>query len=173
MHTYLTCVKRVIKTTIMVLLTNHNRCPISPNHRNLIFKFFAINLPTQSKSNKDAQTSIQFRISSKKSKTNTKKLISPLLTRPQGCQGCLKMPQDLLNMPYEVWCAKIAPKLKNIQKCLRKQGFFDIFCSNLKFFKVCAFYEQSQRTKPHIPCLRDPGASLDTPGTPGGASIVE
>ena len=30
-----------------------------------------------------------------------------------------------------VWCAKIAPKLKNIRKSLRKQGFFDIFSSSL------------------------------------------
>jgi hypothetical protein len=47
-------------------------------------------------------------------KTNLKTLVSPLLTRPQGFQGCQKMRQDPLNMPVEVWCAKIAPKLKNI-----------------------------------------------------------
>ena len=62
-----------------------------------------------------------------KSKTNIKKLISPLLTRTQGSQGCQKMRQDPLNMPHEVWCANIAPKLKNIQKTLRKQGFLMIF----------------------------------------------
>jgi hypothetical protein len=49
-------------------------------------------------------------------KTNLKTLVSPLLTRPQGSQGCQKMRQDPLNMPVEVWSAKIAPKLKNIQK---------------------------------------------------------
>ena len=32
--------------------------------------------------------------------------------RPQGPQGCQKMRQDPLNMPCEVWCANIAPKLK-------------------------------------------------------------
>ena len=47
-------------------------------------------------------------------KTNLKTLVSPLLTRPQGSQGCQKMRQDPLNMPVEIWCAKIAPKLKNI-----------------------------------------------------------
>jgi hypothetical protein len=57
-------------------------------------------------------------------KTNLKTLVSPLLMRSKGSQGCQKMPQDPLNMPVEVWCAKIAPKLKNIQKSLRKQGFF-------------------------------------------------
>ena len=47
-------------------------------------------------------------------KTNLKTLVSPLLTCPQGSQGCQKMRQDPLNMPVEVWCTKIAPKLKNI-----------------------------------------------------------
>ena len=69
-------------------------------------------------------------------KTNLKTLVSPLLTRPQWCQ---KMRQDPLNMPVEVWCAKIAPKLKNIRKSLRKQGFFDIFSSILMVFEVCVF----------------------------------
>ena len=44
----------------------------------------------------------------------TQKAFFPLLIRPQGPQGCQKMGQDPLNMPVEVWCAKIAPKLKNI-----------------------------------------------------------
>ena len=44
------------------------------------------------------------------------------------------MRQDSLNMPVEVWCTKIAPKLKNISKYLRKQGFFDIFSSILMVF---------------------------------------
>ena len=75
----------------------------------------------------------------KKSKTNLKTLVSPLLIRPQGSQGCQKMRQDPLNMQQEVWRAKIAPNLKNIQKCLRKQGFFDIFSSILMVFEVCVF----------------------------------
>ena len=29
---------------------------------------------------------------------------------PQGSQGCQKMRQDPLNMPFEVWCANIAPE---------------------------------------------------------------
>ena len=48
------------------------------------------------------------------------------------------MGQDPLNMPYEVWCANIAPKLKNIRKCLWKQGFFDDFSSILTVF--CSLY---------------------------------
>jgi hypothetical protein len=48
------------------------------------------------------------------------------------------MRQDPLNMPVEVWCAKIAPKLRNIWKYLRKQGFFDIFSSILMgFLSLC------------------------------------
>ena len=58
---------------------------------------------------------------------------------PQGSQGCQNMRQDPLNMQQEVWRAKIAPNLKNIQKCLRKQGFFDIFSSILTVFEVCVF----------------------------------
>jgi hypothetical protein len=65
---------------------------------------------------------------------NLKTLISPLLIRPQESKGCQKMRQDPLNMPVEVWFAKIAPKLKNIQKGLRKQVFFDIFSSILMVF---------------------------------------
>jgi len=67
-------------------------------------------------------------------KTNLKTHISPLLMRPQGSQGCQKIRQDPLKMPLEVWCAKIIPKLKNIQKYLRKQAFFDIFSSTLMVF---------------------------------------
>ena len=73
-------------------------------------------------------------------KTNLKTLVSPLLTRPQGSQGCQKMRQDPLNMPVEVWCAKIAPKLKNIWKSLRKQGFFWHFFPILTvFWSLCLF----------------------------------
>ena len=71
-------------------------------------------------------------------KTNLKTLVSSLLTRPQGSQGCQKMRQDPLNMPVEVWCAKIAPKLKNIWKSLRKQGFFWHFFFNFDgFWSLC------------------------------------
>ena len=38
---------------------------------------------------------------------------------PQGSQGCQTMCQGPLNMPFEVWCATIAPKLKNIKNTLR------------------------------------------------------
>ena len=70
----------------------------------------------------------------------TEKQFIPLLTCPQGSQGCQKMCQDPLNMPVEVWCAKIAPKLKNIWKGLRKQNFFDIFFFNFEdLWSLCLF----------------------------------
>ena len=67
-------------------------------------------------------------------KTNLKTLVSPLLIRSQRSQGYQKMRQDPLNMPVEVCCAKIAPKLRNIQKSPRKQGLFNIFSSILMVF---------------------------------------
>ena len=67
-----------------------------------------------------------------------KKLISPLLTRTQGSQGCQKMRQDQLNMLHEVWSANIALKLKNIQKNSKKTAFFEDFFSILTAF--CSFY---------------------------------
>jgi hypothetical protein len=56
-------------------------------------------------------------------KTNAKTFISSIWIRPKGPQGCQKMRLYPLNMPFEVWCAKIDPKLQNIQKDIRKQGF--------------------------------------------------
>ena len=76
-------------------------------------------------------------------KSKTKTLISSIWVRPQGTQGCQTMRQDPLNTPFEVWCAKIVPKLKNIWKSPRKQGFFFICFSILTIFGVCAFFGQS------------------------------
>jgi hypothetical protein len=56
-------------------------------------------------------------------KTCTKTLISSIWIRPQGPQGCQKMRLHPLNMPFEVWCAKIDSKLQNICKGIRKQDF--------------------------------------------------
>ena len=41
----------------------------------------------------------------------------------------------------------------------------------LDFFEYSSIWRQSQRTKPQLACLVDPGAFFDTPGTPGGGSI--
>ena len=44
---------------------------------------------------------------------------SPLLTRPQGPQGCQMKRKNSLNMPLEVWCAKIDPKLNKLEKTIK------------------------------------------------------
>ena len=61
-------------------------------------------------------------------------LFKSIWIRPQGSQGCQKMRQDPLNMPFEVWCANIAPerhKLRKIvkigKKCQKTPVFLDIF----------------------------------------------
>ena len=73
-------------------------------------------------------------------KTNTKTLIHSIWMRPQEPQGCQKMRQDPLNTPFEVWCAKIAPRLKSIQKSLWKQGvFWHIFFQFWQFLQFVPF----------------------------------
>ena len=57
-------------------------------------------------------------------------MISPILTRPQGCQVC----QKIWKTKLKTTLAKIQPKLNKIRKTFRKQGFFDNFCSILTVF---------------------------------------
>jgi len=64
----------------------------------------------------------------------TKIRSTPLLTRPQGCQGCPKSWTTKLKSTLVSWSAKIQPKLNKIQKTFRKQGFVDNFCSILMVF---------------------------------------
>ena len=73
----------------------------------------------------------RWRCGAKISKTNLKTMISPLLTRPQGCQ---KIGKTKLKTTLVSWSPKIQPKLNKIQKTFRKQGFFDNFCSILMVF---------------------------------------
>jgi hypothetical protein len=84
------------------------------------------------------QKSCRGRHHSELSKTYTKTLIYSIWIRPQGSLGCQKMCQGPLYKPFEVWCANIAPKLKNIQNTLKKQGFFDI--SILTIFRSLRFF---------------------------------
>ena len=72
-------------------------------------------------------------------KTNTKTLISYIWICPQRPKGCRKKLQDPINTPFEVWCAKIALKLKNIGKTLRKQGFWHFFFNFDNFLKFVPF----------------------------------
>ena len=103
----------------------------------------------------------------------TQKPFTPLLTRPQGSQGCQKIRIYFLQIKVLSSCAKIAQKRHKLQKssklkkkCQKNPVFLDIF-------EYSSIWGQSQRTKPYMACLVDPGASFDTPGTPGSASIVE
>ena len=61
---------------------------------------------------------------------------------PPRVLGYQKKCQGTPNTPLDVWCAKIAPKLKNIRNTLRKHGVFDIFLQFRRFFELCAFLGQ-------------------------------
>ena len=76
----------------------------------------------------------RWRCGTKISKTNLKTMISPLLTRPQGCQGCQKIWKTKLKTTLVSWSAKIQPKLNKIWKTFRKLSFLDNFCSILTVF---------------------------------------
>ena len=39
---------------------------------------------------------------------------TPLLMRPQGCQGCQKIHKTKLKTPLVSWSAKIQPKLNKV-----------------------------------------------------------
>ena len=88
------------------------------------------------------------------SKTNTKTLIYSIWICPQGSLGCQKMQQGPLNMPFEVWCANIAPKLKKIRNTLRKQGFFFDILMILQSF--CLFGAILVQKLNSFICKKDP-----------------
>ena len=46
-------------------------------------------------------------------------LFKSIWIHPQRSQGCQKMCQDPLNMPFEVWCANIAPERHKLRKTVR------------------------------------------------------
>ena len=64
----------------------------------------------------------------------TKICFTPLLTRPQGCQGCQKIRTTKLKSTLLSWSAKIQPKLKKLwntvkieQKLSKKPCFLKVF----------------------------------------------
>jgi hypothetical protein len=64
----------------------------------------------------------------------TKICFTPLLTRPQGCQGCQKIRTTKLKSTLVSWSAKIQPKLKKLwktikieQKLSKKPYFLKVF----------------------------------------------
>ena len=72
--------------------------------------------------------SARWRHCSKIFKTNLKTHISPLLNRPQGCQGCQKNRKDLRFLTYMRFCANIQLKLHKIWNNTKKPAYFDDFC---------------------------------------------
>ena len=115
----------------------------------------------------------RWRCGTKLSKTNLKTTMSPLLTRPQGCKGCQKIPKTKLKTSVVSWIAKILRKLNETKKTFRKQGFFDIFCSILmgfhSFFNFGGILALQLIRVDFSLVVR----IFDTPGTSGGVSIVE
>ena len=67
---------------------------------------------------------------------NIKTLISPLLKRPQGCQGCQNDREDPRINPMVRFCASFQPKMNEIRKITKKQYFFHDFCRFLSFFVI-------------------------------------
>ena len=61
--------------------------------------------------------------------------ITPLFRRPQGPQGCLEKRNYPLSLNLVVWCAKIRPKTKKLQKTCRNTIIFNIFFVNSEVFQ--------------------------------------
>ena len=63
--------------------------------------------------------------------------VTPLFRCPQGSQGCLEKRNHPLSSNLVVWCAKIGPKTKKVQKTLeltknvKNYGFSMVFQSSL------------------------------------------
>ena len=100
-------------------------------------------------------------------------LFKSIWTRPQGSQGCQKIRFIFLQIKVLSFCANIAPERHKLQKiinigekCQKTPVFLDLF-------EYSSIWGQYQRTKPQMACLVEPGASFDTPGTPGGGSIQQ
>ena len=88
--------------------------------------------------------SARWRHCSKIFKTNLKTHISPLLNRPQGCQGCQKNRKDLRITTMIRFCASFQPKLNELHKYQQKLSkyafFFVIFGIFFNFGWKLALY---------------------------------
>ena len=63
-------------------------------------------------------------------------MISPLLTRPQGCQGCQKIWTTKLKSTLVSWNAKIQPKLKKLWKTIKIEQKLSKKPCFLKVFRI-------------------------------------
>ena len=75
----------------------------------------------------ELKNSARRRHCSKIFKTNLKTHISPLLNRPQGCQGYQKNRKDLRNTTMFRFAANIKPKLKKTQNITKNRHISTIF----------------------------------------------
>ena len=60
----------------------------------------------------------------------------PLLWRPQGPKGCLEKQNYPLSLNLVVWCAKIGPKTKKLQKTCQNTIIFDNSFVNSEVFQT-------------------------------------
>ena len=84
-----------------------------------------------------------------------------------------KMCQDPLNMPIEVWCTKIASKLKNIQKVSENRSFWHLFFNFVDFWSLCLFWAILVQELNSFICKKIIWfvESYGTPGREGGIHI--
>ena len=62
--------------------------------------------------------------------------ITPLFRRPQGPQGCPEKQNYPLSLNLVVWCAKIGPKTKKLQKTCQNTIIFDNSFVNSEVFQT-------------------------------------
>ena len=62
--------------------------------------------------------------------------ITPLFRRPQGPQGYLEKQNYPLSLNLVVWCAKIGPKTKKLQKICQNTIIFDNYFVNSEVFQT-------------------------------------
>ena len=68
--------------------------------------------------------------------------VTPLFRCPQGCQGCLEKQNHPLSWNLVVWCPKIWPKTKKVQKTSELTKQMSKMMVFLCFFKVYWFLAQ-------------------------------
>ena len=71
-------------------------------------------------------------------KTNLKTHISPLLNRPQGCQGCQKNWKDLRFHIWVRFCANIHLKLRKNQNNTKNRHISTGLVNSEGFYAICS-----------------------------------
>ena len=117
---------------------------------------------------------VRWHCGTKISKTNLKAIISPLLSCPQGCQGCQKNLGPNWRQLWWVEAIRFSPNWIKFKKLSEKRVSLKLFVQFWQFFTVSSIWlNLSTPTHQSIfnsVCLF---GFFYTPGTPGGKSIVE